>query len=283
MKKPSDENVWVCPALPGLTYKYSAIKQMVKTNNVPKEWKELYEGISRMIKEDFEKNPQKTSFFKELEIPYGIGMDYYKDGKQSPYSPAILLNEYLSKRLASEGYYHASMRMIFIPSKGSMWAREINAMRMREYEIAHSDWARQKQRYDTQEVNEILGPVASPGKEPTPPSYGEEAYQSSKYVIMVQCSRCRDKAAEKTLNDAMRMQRSKTKSKIPGSMLVLMSYVLPILALLLIVLAVGALCTLAIPDLAIEIVLGLGIPASVIVGAIIGWGFHSKLYKNGYL
>ena len=275
---------WVCPELPKMKYGYSVIKRMIKNNNVPKEWDELYDGIVQMINEDFALNPNKTLFVKELEIPWSIGRDYYLDDNDAAKSPAKLLNEYLSTRLAKEGYHQASMRLIYIPSKGNRWAKEINAMRQREYEIEYEDWRQRKYRYDTQEVNEILGGVASPGKEPTAPKYLESEYQSSRYVIMVQCSKKKnDRTAKSLLKDTMKMQRSATKNKSLGSLLVFASYVLPILALAIVMAAACGICTLLIPDFEIQLILSIATAPLIIVGLLIGWGIHSKLYNDGYI
>lgn len=272
---------WVCPDLP-CGYKYSTLTAMVKSNSVPKAWNDLYDGILKMIKEDFKKNPNKTFFSKEMQIPWSIGRGYYKDGKEAPYSPAIVLNDYLTKRLKKEGYKHASIRIIYIPSKGSRWAQGINAMRQREYEAAYTDWQIQKYRYDTQERNEILGGISSPGKAPEAPTM-VSSYVESRYVIMVQCSKIKSSSAKKMWKETLRLQRRSTKSKIPGSLLVFLAYILPVAALAGIAVLAGLIGGMVNPEFEMEVLFAVASAPIVIGGLLIGWGFHSWLDKEGYL
>ena len=277
------EKPWVCPDLPRLGYSYGTIKRLIKSGNVPKEWDELYDGIHAMIEKDFASNPYKTFFSKEIEVPYRVGNNYYKDGKDAAYSPAILLNEYLSKRLKSEGYDHACIRLIYIPSQGSMWAKQINAMRQSAYNAELAEWQSNKYRYDTQEVNEILGSVPNPGKAPTAPTMMSTSYTSSKYVFMVQCSKGKSRRAKKSEKQIRVMQRKKTGSKLPAPLLVLLAYVLPVLALGAILAATVSIAKLVDPEIELMVILLFGSIITVGGGLALGWGFHSALYKNGYL
>ena len=281
-KKP-EPKPWVCPNLPEIQWSHSALKQQVKSGRIPKEWDELYDGICKMVKTDFSKNPNKMYFYKELDVRYGYGLNYYKDGKNAPYSHAILLNDYLSKRLKSEGFYHACIRLIFIPAKGNRWAKEINAMRQSQYNIEYADWQRRKIAYDVYTPDAIADGPSSPGKAPTPPQMDSTEYVESKYVIIVQCSRIKMKEAKKSEKQIRVMQRKKTGCKIPSSLLVFLAYVLPILALGSILAATVLITKLINPAAELTIIEAFGGVVTIGGGLLLGWGCHSALDKNGYL
>ena len=281
--KKAEEKPWVCPILPEIQWSHSTLKSQIKAGNIPKEWNELYDGISKMIKTEFTKNPNKMYFYKELNVQYGYGLNYYKSGKQAPYSHAILLNDYLTKRLKSEGFHHASIRLIYIPAKGNRWAKEINATRQSQYNIEYADWQRRKIAYDVYTPDAIADGPSSPGKAPTPPDMESTAYVESKYVIMVQCSRIKDKAAKKTEKNIRILQRQKTGCKLNGNLMVLLAYVLPLLAMAAVAAAVCGIGMLVKPDFSTQTFLSFAGVPFIAVGLLLGWGCHSALYKNGFL
>jgi hypothetical protein len=175
------------------------------------------------------------------------------------------------------------MRLIFIPAQGSMWAKQINAMRQHEYNMNYADWQRRKIAYDVYTPDAIADGPSSPGKAPTPPDMMDTTYVSSKYVIFIQCARIKMKEAKKTDKQIRIMQRKKTKTKINGNLLVLLAYVLPLLALGILTAAGCGIGLLINPELQVKGVLSIVSVPIIIVGLLLGWGCHSALYKNGYL
>jgi hypothetical protein len=277
--------IFKCPYLPYIN-SYAQLKSQLKAGLVPNEWNVLYKNVLNVIQDSFSKNPHKSLFFAEFEVSCQTSNahNYYKTGKESPYSPAILLNDYLTKKLQREGYKHAYIRLIHIPSSGSMWAKSINANRQRAYEIEYNDWRAQKYLYDTRQGNAIIGPsdVASPGKAPTAPSM-ESEYVPSKYVIMVQCCKRKDKFAAKNEKKVLVMQRKQTKCKINGNLLVTLAYILPIIALAAVAYLTGFIYSLTNPEFEIKTLFTFAAAPIIIVGLLIGWGVHSKLDNDGFL
>ncbi|MBR2970980.1 MAG: hypothetical protein IKC48_04205 [Clostridia bacterium] len=283
-KKNSQKKEWVCPNLPKPQCSYKQLRRQVKAGNVPKEWNDLYDGLLQMIKDEFAQNPGQSIFYKELEVPYSVGTAYYNDRKnEAPYSPAILLNDYLTKRLKSEGYKHACMRLIFNPSQGSMWAKEINAMNERAYQAQYAEWQERKIRYDNRDLSDYDYTVASPGKAPTRTFAGESPYVPSKYVIVISCATKKSRAAKKKEKSVMVRQRKKTKTKLPGSLLVFLAYILPVVALAATCLLCGGIYSLINSEFEIMMLLSFAGAPIIIVGLIIGWRVHDKLDKKGFL
>lgn len=280
----SKKKEWVCPNLPKPQCSYRQLRRQVKAGNVPKEWDELYDGLLQMIKDELAQNPGQALFYKELKVPYTVGTAYYNDRKnEAPYSPAILLNDYLTRRLKREGYKHACMRLVFNPSQGSMWAKQINAMRESEYKAQYAEWQERKIRYDNRDLSDYDYTVASPGKAPTAPTTSESEYVPSSYVIVISCSTKKSRAAKKKAHSVMVRQRKKTKTRVSSSLLVTMAYILPIVALAAICLLCGGVYSVINPEFEIMTLLSFAGAPIIIVGLIIGWRVHDRLDKNGFL
>ena len=305
--------------LPKIDVSYQTLKKQIKKGYAPKEWDAIYELLSKRVKESFEKMPENTFFYEEIEATYS-GVSHYYNGSwtgKRAYSPAILLNDYLSKRLKSEGYKHACMRLIFLPgnqpSEMDKWVSKwVADQKQREYEIAYKDWQEKKLRYDNYRGDAITGytPPQNPGKAPVAPNgdcvgfglakpvYIASENKASKepekipdrYVYIVQCSKVKSKDVAKSENAIMIKQRSRTGSKHPN-LLVLWAYVSSILKIagifaLLLALVTGILfATKGRVDIDTIIILAgaLGFLPVFGGGLWLGWKKHGRLYDEKYL
>ena len=279
--KQNNGKKWVCPKLPIMSESFRKIKKRVNNNDVPKEWDELYENIIYIINEHF-KDSGNTYFYKEMDVPYEVYKAYYKDNKDAPNSPAILLNEYLSKKLRKEGYKHSFIRMIYIPSEGSMWAKEINTIRQHQYELNYKEWQAKKLYYDVSENNEILGSKASVGKAPTAPTL-ESSYVPSRYIIVVQCAKEKSKKVKQIEQKIMKLQRQRVGIRVNGSLLVFLCYVAPVALLFGLIYGIGYILNYLNPDFEIEDLFAFTSVIFIVGGLLIGWGIHTLLYNKGFL
>ena len=304
--------------LPKLGASYQTLKKQIKNGHAPKEWDALYELISKRVKESLEKSPQNTFYYEEIETSYNVYSNYYNGSwtGRSAYFHAILLNDYLSKRLKSEGYEHACIRLILIPGNQSStmdkWVSKwVADQKQREYESAYKDWQEKKIRYDNYQPDAITGytPPVNPGRPPVAPNgdcvgfgLAKPVYIAStnnnkapekipdRYVYIVQCSKVKSKDVKRSEKQIMIKQRSKTGSQHPG-LLVFLAYILPILALaasLAVIMAIIGLVQFITNgsvemDTMIILAGSLGFLPVFGGGLFIGHKIHDKLYREKYL
>ena len=56
--------------LPKIDVSYQKLKKQIKKGYAPKEWDAIYELLSTRVKESFEKMPENTFFYEEIEALY---------------------------------------------------------------------------------------------------------------------------------------------------------------------------------------------------------------------
>ena len=84
------------------------------------------------------------------------------------------------------------------------------------------------------------------------------------------------------LANTIRLQRRKTKTKIPGSLLVWLAYLVPVAAMFGLAVLGGGIYKLFDPEFDLKVLFAFATAPCVIGGLLLGWGVHSKLYTEGF-
>ncbi len=191
---------------------FAQLKKDLKTGNVPKEWVALYDEYLEKLKVKLTDFNEKTFDFK-LDATKELYEEYFYEGAAERYSPGILLNQYMAKRLKDEGFYSVTFSLERYYTYYSTKQDEINyenatkdfnrrhSEAMREYERAYAEWSAKNAVYrDCQSTGGINNP-SHPGTPPRyPMMYPPRKAQSGKtphYCVSAKASLLNEKEVKK--------------------------------------------------------------------------------------
>ena len=89
---------------------FEALQAALNKNEIPQEWVDLCDSTFKKL-EEYLKNFKDKTFEIKYDITKKEYSKYYYEGEAAQYSPALLLNQYMTQRLEKEGFFNAVMKV----------------------------------------------------------------------------------------------------------------------------------------------------------------------------
>lgn len=218
---------------------FKQLKKDLKADKVPAEWVEVYDSYLEKLKKEL-KGFDGNAFEFKLSATKKLYETYFYEGAFARYSPGLLLNEYMAKRLKAEGFSGVTFALERYYTYYSTEQDEINYQRetkdferrhseaLREYERKYAEWSAKDYVYrECQSTGGINNP-SHPGTPPRyPMMYPPSKAQSGKtahYAVTAKASLLSDKDLKKQ-NRGEKKARPKSKIEIHPVLMILIIFV----------------------------------------------------------
>ena len=162
---------------------YKRLARDFRRGVVPAEWEEIYEKLRAVIYDGL--SDGSTNYTERVAVTYEFFRKYFYDihpkrGTPGFYAPGRFLNGYLTRRLRSEGFRRACIRLV--RELGNPWADSMNASLDASYKRELADWNARKQRYNIAYAESNFD-VPKPGAAPKAPTHYSKTESISYFYV----------------------------------------------------------------------------------------------------
>jgi len=210
---------------------FERFRENLDKNEVPNEWVEFCDKAFEKLKNELENLKEKT-FSIKIDSTKKVYKSFFYEGDAAQYSPGILLNEYMTKRLQSEGFFDASLTLSSYETRYSTEEDEKNyntAIQEHfrntkpiydKYERELADWNAKNSIYQDylRSSSGGINPPSSPGRRPTYPMIPAPTKAMSgiktNYAIFIKGSLLNEKELKKHNKKVAKVNKKKEKRKL---------------------------------------------------------------------